>query len=98
MYKLKIMIKLSGRNQYKCSLNGQNGKKVSKYIFPIALQCLQFEKMKCGLNFSILELSLRQGEEVLIIGIKSGDMWLPVSCINPLTPGGSPLTSKIVWR
>ena len=32
--------------------------------------------------FVHLELNLRQGEEVLIIGIKSGDLWLPVSPVK----------------
>ena len=35
----------------------------------------------CDYHLFNLELNLRQGEEVLIIGIKSGGLWLPVSKI-----------------
>lgn len=55
----------------------------SKFIHFKYLKILLFVLIRflCDYHLLNLELNLRQGEEVLIIGIKSGGLWLPVSKI-----------------
>lgn len=55
----------------------------SKFIHFKSLKIILFVLIRflCDYHLFNLELNLRQGEEVLIIGIKSGGLWLPVSKI-----------------
>ena len=55
----------------------------SKFIHFKYLKILLYVLIRflCDYYLFNLELNLRQGEEVLIIGIKSGGLWLPVSKI-----------------